>query len=393
MPKLIVGLCLFLFLFSCGSDKDNEIANNADIEFQFEIVDSLLVDYLGTPLMCDFSPNKQYILFFNNRNTEFIITSGAGEIISQFTKEGDIPDNPGTLADRPIFFDNNTVLAHGQKGIWAYNLEGKNVWTIEREQPLGYWYSKSYGRSMYLMSPEHLFAVINYDQLVINASEDSLYENQHALKIVNQKTKTVKPVIPLESNSRYLDGKGYQSSSMLPINHALGNIMLISYSKDDIIYLYEWVNQSFQLADTFSLNIEPFYLDKGKERNSFKNQRGVSSFDKVGEAEIRNAWLLDDKKVLIEYNPGIKESERKEPKMEKTGESSFRVVYPDNIPPDQFQLYREGKKYGKPFNSALALSSLLYIDGDFIWFKKNNMALDVEDDYSVFYKTKLTAQQ
>ncbi len=389
----IFGISLAFIFISCSSDKSTEKVSHSDIEFQFEIVDSLLVDYLGSPLLCDFSPNQERILLFNSRNTEFIITDVNGEIISQFTKEGDIPDNPGTLADRPIFYNNNTIIAHGQKGIWAYNFEGENVWKIEREEPLGYWFSKSYGRSMYLLESNQYFSVINYDQLVIDASKDSLYENQHALKIVNKETESTKPVIPLEPFSRFLDGKGYQATSMLPSNHFRGNRMAISYGKEDIIYIYEWNNQSFQLADTFSLNITPFYLDEGKDRKSLEGQRGYVGRGKVGEAEVRGSWLLPEDQVLVYYNRGVKESERQEAKLEKIGENSMRLVTPDNIPDDQFQIYKEGKKYGMPFNSSLALSSLLHIDGDFIWFKKNNVALDVEDDYAVFYKTKLVKQE
>lgn len=390
---IITAVAIATLFISCSSDKTKENLNYSDIKFQFEIIDSLMVDYLGTPLLCDFSPNQEYILFYNSRNTEFIITDVNGDIISKFTKEGDIPDNPGTLADRPIFYNNNTIIAHGQKGIWAYDFEGENTWEIKREQPLSYWFSKSYGRSMYLLEPQHLFTVINYDQLIINASEDSLYENQHALKIANQLDNSIEPVIPLEPFSRYLDGKGYQSSSMLPSNHVLGNQMVISYSKDELVYLYEWEGKSFQLADTFSLGIQPFYLDEGKDRASYKNQDGFSMGGKIGEAEVRGSWLLGNDQVLVQFNSGIKESERQEPKTESVGENSFRLIMPDNVPADQFQLYKAGEKYGASFTKLIALSSLLYVDGESFWFRKNNEALGVEDDYAVFYKVKLVEQE
>jgi hypothetical protein len=387
---LIISLSTCLIFASCSSNNVTEKVADSDIEFQFEIVDSLLLDYLGTPLLCDFSPNKERILFYNGRNTEFIITDASGEILNQFSKEGDIPDNPGTLADRPIFYNDSTIIAHGQKGIWAYNFVGENVLKIEREKSLGFWFSKTFSRSMYLLDPNEYFTVINYDQLVINASNDSLYENQTALKIVNGQTKSIKPTIPLESFSRYLDGNGYQPASMLPSNHVNKNTMVLSYSKEDLIYLYEWKDQTFQLADTFSLGIEPFFLDQGKDRESFEGQNGFSMGGKVGEADVRGVWLVNDNQVLVQYNAGIKESERLEPKMEKIGENSMRMVNPDNIPDDKFQLYKDTEKYGISFSSSKALSSLLYIDGDFIWFRKNNEALGVEDDYAVFYKTKLS---
>lgn len=383
-----IGLFSIIFT-SCSSDKTKEKVSEKDLKFQFEIIDSLIVDYLGTPLLSDFSPNQERILLFNSRNKEFIITDRSGKILNQFSKEGDIPDNPGTLADRPIFYDDGTIIAHGQKGIWAYDLDGENVWRIEREEPLGYWFSKSYGRSMYLLDPPYYFTVINYDLLSLNASNDSLYENQHALKIVNRKVKSVEPVLPLESFSRYLDGLGYQPSSMLPSNHLKGNRMVVSYSKDEVIYLYDWVDKSFQLADTFSLEIEPFYLDEGKERDSFKEQEGFMFGGKIGEAEVRGSWLLDIDKVLVQYNSGVKETERQEPKTESIGENSIRLIMPDNVPADQFQIYKDGEKYGAPFSKGKALSSLLHIEKDFFWFKKNNEALGVEDDYAVFYKVKL----
>lgn len=389
----ISGLTLAIIISSCSSETANENLSDSDIEFKFEIVDSLLVDYLGMPFLCDFSPNKERVLLFNSRNTEFIITDAEGEIISQFTKEGDIPDNPGSLADRPIFYDNNTIVAHGQKGVWAYNFTGENVWKIEREEPIGYWMSKNNGRSIYLLEPQHYFTVINYDQLAIDASTDSLYENQCGLKIVNRKEKSIEPIIPLESFSRYLDGKGYKPSDMLVSNHVKGDQMVISYPREDMIYLYEWKNESFQLSDTFSLNIQPFYLDEGKDRESMKGNKGFTMSGKVGEAEVRSAFLLDGGKVLIKYNSGVKESERQEPKMKKTAENSITLSMPDNIPKDLFQVYKDGKKYGKPFSSSIEIASLLYVDGDFLWFIKDSDALEVEDDYAVFYKTKLVHKE
>ncbi|WP_296618626.1 hypothetical protein [Marivirga sp.] len=389
----IFGVSLSIIFSSCSSETENKIVSDSDIEYKFEIVDSLTVDYLGIPFLCDFSPNQEHILLFNSSNREFIITDAKGEIISQFTKEGDIPDNPGSLADRPIFYDNKTIIAHGQKGIWAYNFEGENVWKIEREDPIGYWISINNGRSMYLMEPKHFFTVINYDQLVIDPSNDSLYENHHAFKIINRKAKSIKPVISLESFSRYLDGKGYKPSDMLASNHVKANQMVISYPKEDVIYLYDWKNEFFQLKDTFSLDIEPFYLDEGKERESLEGKKGFFMGGKVGEAEVRGAWLLDGDKVLVKYNSGVKESERQEPKMKKTGENSISLAMPDNVPKDLFQIYKEGEKYGKPFNSSIEIASLLYVDGDFLWFIKDQVALDVEDDYAVFYKTKLVQKE
>jgi len=380
---------LVLFFISCSPEKTNENVSDSDVEFQFEIVDSLVIDYLGVPLLCDFSPNQEHVLLYNSRNTEFIIANKKGEIINQFEKSGDIPDNPGTLADRPIFYDNETIISHGQKGIWAYNFDGENVWKIKREEPISYWISKSNGRSMYLLEPDHFFTVINYDQLLINPSSDSLYENQRALKIVNRKEKAIEPIIPLESFSRYLDGKGYQAAKMLPSNHFKGNQMVLTYPKEDLIYLYDWNNISFQLKDTFSLNINPFYLDEGKERTSLEGVGGFSSSEKVGEAEVRFAYLLGEDKILVQYNSGVKESERKKPIVKKTGENSMSLAMPDNVPKDQFQIYKGGEKFGKPFRPYKSLSSLLYVDGDVVWFSKNQVALGVEDDYAVIYKTKL----
>jgi len=389
MRNLLFSLSFSLVFASCSSDQAGNEAVTSDIEFQFEIVDSLLVDYLGMPLLSDFSPNEDHILLFNSRNTEFIITDKEGEIISQFTKEGDIPDNPGTLAARPIFYDNETIIAHGQKGIWAYNFDGENAWKIEREDPISYWISKSNGRNMYLLEPGHFFTVINYDQLVIDPSSDSLYKKQRALKIVNRKEKTIEPIIPLESFSRYLDGKGYQATKMLASNHVKGNQMVLSYPKEDLIYLYDWKNESFQLKDTFSLNINPFYLDEGKERTSVDGVGGFSSSEKVGEAEVRFAYLMGGDKILVQYNSGVKESDRKKPILKKTGENSMSLSMPDNVPNDQFQIYKGGEKFGKPFRPYKSLSSLLYVDGDVAWFSKNQVALGVEDDFAVIYKTKL----
>jgi len=386
---LVVSLLCTMLIISCLSDQENSESSDSDLEFQFEVVDSLLLDYLGTPKLCDFSPNREHILFYNSRNSEFIIADTNGSILNQFSKEGDIPDNPGSLSDRPIFFDDETIIAHGQDGIWAYNFDGGNVWSIKRDEPISYWFSKSYGRSIYLLDPPHYFTVINYDLLALDASQDSLYENQHALKLINRKTESLESIIPLEPFSRYLDGKGYKPASMLPINHVNGETMVISYAKDEIVYLYDWADERFQLADTFSLNIEPFFLDEAEKRESFKDQEGFMFGGKIGEAEVRGSWLLNNDMVLVQYNAGVKESERQEAKMESVGENSVRLIMPDNIPADKFQLYQDGRKYGASFTKMEALANLLYVQNDSYWFGKDIETLGIEDDYAVFYKAKL----
>lgn len=390
---LVFGLYQILFLSSCSSDESNQSVSDADTEFQFEIVDSLTVDYLGTPLLCDFSSNNERILYFNSRNSEFLITDSKGEIVNQFSKSGDIPDNPGTLADRPIFYDDQMIVANGSNGIFAYTIEGENLWKIEHEQSINVWMSVSSGRNMFVVSPEKYFTVINYDNLEASASQDSLYANWHALKIVDLEAQSAKPVIPLELFSRFMDGKGYKPTSMLSAVDMKGNQMAVSYRKEDFIYLYKWKNHTFQLADTFALNITPFHLDKGKDRDSFKNQSGFSMGGRRGEAIVKSVWLLDDDKVLVYYNAGVKESERKEATMESVGENSFSLVMPDNIPADQYQLYKKGEKFGQPITLPKALSTILYIDDEYIWFDKDNESLGVEDDYAVFYKTKLKKQE
>ncbi|HET8860989.1 hypothetical protein [Marivirga sp.] len=395
MTKLlfIFGVSIALIFTSCSSEKTNENISDSDIEFKFEIVDSLTVDYLGMPFLCDFSPSKERVLLFNSRNTEFIITDSEGEIISQFTKEGDIPDNPGILADKPIFYDNQTVIARGLKGVFAYDFTGENIWKISTEENPDLWLGRLSERSMYLLSPSKYFTIINYDDLAVNPSNDSLYENHQILKIMNKESRKSKPVISLETFGRFLDGKGYPAISMLPTIHKRENKLLVSYKRDKLIYLYEWENLSFHLKDTFSLTVSPFYLDEPKERESFKDNSSFIILEKIHQGKIKGAWLLDNDLILVQYNIGIKESERLKPKIEKTGMNELTNTNQNEMPPDQFQLFRNGKKYGEPLEARLAFSHVEYVKDNAIWFKKDNEALNIEDDYAVFYKAKLVEKR
>jgi|3_EtaG_2_1085321.scaffolds.fasta_scaffold32383_1 hypothetical protein len=390
---LILIIVLHALIGSCSPDKANEVDSNSEPILQLEIEDSVIVDYLGAPVLCDFSPNQEHMLFFNSRNREFIITNLAGKILSQFEKEGDIPDNPGMLADKPIFYDNLTVIARGRKGVFAYDFNGENVWKIPLEENSNLWTRRLFKRSIYKLPSSNVFTVVNYDKLNLNPSNDSLYENHHILKIIDKEEQKSNPIIPLEPFSRFLNGKGYPALSMLPTIHLKRNELLVSYDRDELLYLYEFKNSSFQLKDTFSLEISTFYLDEVKERDAYKDIPRFFISENVFQGVIKGAWLLDNDLILVRYNIGIKESERLEPKIEKTGMNELRNTNLNKWPPDEFQLYKNGKKYGQSFESRVGFAQVAHVKDNTIWFEKDNEALGVEDNYAVFYKTKLVPKK
>ncbi|MFT7426720.1 MAG: hypothetical protein ACI9O5_002676, partial [Algoriphagus sp.] len=95
--QLLILAAIAVILFSCQS-KESEILTTPLSEqiLEFEIYDSLVVDYLGNVTLMDISPDeKSYLLVDQNTDT-FLMTDKTGAILHKYKLMGEGPNNYNT---------------------------------------------------------------------------------------------------------------------------------------------------------------------------------------------------------------------------------------------------------------------------------------------------------
>ncbi|MFN3803331.1 MAG: hypothetical protein ACK4SB_16825, partial [Belliella pelovolcani] len=126
--RIYAGAIIFgsiLFQISCGNkDSRNNVLLAAE-SYELEIIDSVMIDYLGALSWSDISIDGKYILGYNYQNSDVLLFSTMGEVLGTFNKSGDQPDGIGGSAlSRPQFVKENEWAILGSKGVYAYNFQG-----------------------------------------------------------------------------------------------------------------------------------------------------------------------------------------------------------------------------------------------------------------------------
>ena len=138
--------CFALFLlictqFSCSSSNERGIAK--DEAPQLIIIDSLIVDYLGTLTMIDIKPDRSEYLMYDGQRKEFSRISAEGDIILSKNLSGDGKDSFGAYFYAANYYDDDKILIFPYSGgIYTYDLKFN---LLTKETPSFNLYTNSIG--------------------------------------------------------------------------------------------------------------------------------------------------------------------------------------------------------------------------------------------------------
>ena len=392
--KLLSTLLISLVILSSCGDNTDSITENAggSGNYTFNIVDSLVVDYLGTGVLADVSSDGNRFLIYDGQRTAFLVTDREGTILHQFEKSGDILDLPGDLFNPPAFYGSDQIALYASRGYFIFDFDGILVKKVEDVTSRNMVIRRNYPKAVYPITFQNQPALLspNMDVLVRNPGKDEYYTENKAVQIVMVETDSVYPYVPFEANSRYLDGKGYPAMKILPKYSYNENKLSVTYPKESRVYLYDLTSNGFVLDQILEMAPSEFHIDNGVDRESLDNSSGNSSFSfgsKMGEANVGNIYHYGST-VIVEYNPGLPESLRKAPEIITTSEGSMRLVSPDNIPSNLWQVFVDGEKRTDGFAAPEILGTLAVGQGKFMWFTRAYNE-DEELDYLIYYKVEL----
>ncbi len=383
------GIIIFLLLFSaCNSTKNT--GNEAEPKFSLKIKDSVSVEILADPLLADVSKRGYRILFLDWASEEYISINRDGEILGNFSKNEDLPDNPGFLFRLPGLRNSEEVVLYGVNGIFYYDLKGKLIRKQKSPAP------SNAGIMAGLIGRNIKFAKANGEEfLFFNTlrnfesypGEKEYYERFKGIELVKIGQDTSYNLGHIPDSSIFRKGKAYYSSDYDPVAHLENKKFYLAFASEPVLYQYS-LNDDFSLLPDTAINLEvKMHLPiEGFPLNEF--EKGSITF-RGDISAIRQIETLGQY-IVINYSPGIPDEEINE----------IDVIYPDD-----FELgYRKLKeKYypqililDKETNQQLANLKFpenadmegFIVNEEGLWFQRKEN-FEEEEDFVRFYLYKL----
>jgi len=294
-------LLLMLFLYACGTKQDK---NNAEISNKwvtFEMLDSIRIDYLGSPTVHDLDPGSKKLIFMEHKEISQIINIADfdGSILASFSKWGDVPDSYGGLMASLRIVDYNSFVAYGTKGFLTYDFEGKHQSLVKHiNSPYRGFGQIGLGSGMQESKGRYLY--INQVPQSITKNEVNFYEKLRPLTWLDHETGENEPIIQFPENSIFRSGKYFFRNSWAPAFTLVDDLIYVAFGIEPVIYSYE-ASPPYSLVSSISLDLPDYRYFKGAATYSTTDVRFFGQARTSG--KVLNIKKID-KYFVIAYFPG-----------------------------------------------------------------------------------------
>ncbi|PZX50199.1 hypothetical protein [Algoriphagus chordae] len=394
--RYFLTLWAFASFFSCSSSDKVEQDIDTTLSYEWQLVDSLDLEILGNPMLTDVNSEGSKLMFFDSPSKEIITTDDQGEIIHAFSKEEDTPDAYGFKLESPGFYGENQITVYGMNGLFIYDLDGTMQHKISHPESLGGASSMNFigkstetvkfGNQVYLLPksvrPRNSFP-----------GQQEFYDSYRAVELVDVQAEYMTEMIPFETGSHFLNGKGYIESDYSAAYEAKDGKLYFVHGGDPQLYVYTLSPEEAKLDTVIQLDIPGFIIPEGKDRAEF--QEGHVEI-RGGSASIRNIHILDNL-LLLNYYSG------RDPQQSKEAEALWLAGKED----EARALYQKIEEETPKGNLIYNLTDLSYLGnvsvpdktggrtyasgGGYAWFQKLPDP-DVEEDFLRIYKMKLASK-
>jgi hypothetical protein len=342
-PSLLI---LFIFFLSCNSkNQDSEVIETASVQksISLEKLDSIQIDYLGNPTVHDIDPKSGTVLFMDHKefSEDIFIADFEGNILSSFSKFGDVLDTYGALMSTIKITGSGSFLVYGYKGFFTYDFDGKLLSLVkyddfqvpnERMTAMGFGMENLTDKLLYL----------NFEP---RPSEVRQYKDLKLLSIIDPVGGKRNPIIGFPENSVFLNGNYFFSPCWFPVFTHDEDHIYVAFGLEPVIHVYE-AKEPYSLKSSILLDLPDYNYSKGTEDpNDF---RFISMIFSSG--RIDNIKKIDGK-YIVAYFPGYNATDT---------ETNF-----ENKSPEEANIFREKmlKKYPK---RIAILDSLGNVINDFV---------------------------
>jgi hypothetical protein len=382
--QLLILAAIAVILFSCQS-KESEILTTPLSEqiLEFEIYDSLVVDYLGNVTLMDISPDeKSYLLVDQNTDT-FLMTDKTGAILHKYKLMGEGPNNYNTSRMGVAkFLSDDSFLVPTLTGLFKYSLNGD---LIQKYNP-----EFTGIANLLIPASESHFVKDNKVYFHLPGRDRDLGQQgldfqakAKLIEVVDLNNGTYEDKIPFPMSSKVSSTTAEFGAIDFYPNLALGgNNLYVAFRNEPKIFSYSLTDID-SAPTVLPIPIENFVesdTDKAPENGGFN---------------IRNFFLgtintinyLGEGSFLINYLAGLSDDEADQVISEAA--TDFDKM---------FKAAQELNKGGMILFDGVSISPIIekpeilgfiykVVSKDEIWFSLNFS--EAENDYSVIYKTRL----
>ncbi len=390
-PLILWSIALIVFVSACSEKTD--VITQKEKTYEWEVIDSLDLNFLGNPMLSDVSKNGENLLFYDYTSKQILVADKEGSINYSFSKEEDTPDSYGHLLERPGFFSSNQIAAFGRNGLFLYSLEGDFIKKIPLPETLGATGSIIHpGKSTETLTLSGKEYIISKSVRTRNTfpGEQLFYDSYRAIELVDPDSDTMTEMIPFEEGSLFLNGKGYHPSDYTAAYEANEGKLYFVHGGDPKLYSYQISPEEAKLDTIIQLNIPSFFSPEGKDRAEF--QKGsVTIYG--GTAAVRNIHVIDNL-LLLDYYSGQDPIKAKEAEAIWAGgnEEEARALYKkleDDTPKGTMLYSLPDLKYLGMVAPPANTGGRSYASANgYAWFQKLPDP-DVEEDFLRIYKMQL----
>lgn len=377
------ALVFYIALYSCGTkdSSSGKEVNQGIHSASLEKLDSVTIEFLGNPIVQDLDPVSQTAIFtdYKENYSNLYIANFEGDIISSFSKEGDMPDSYGLMTANAKILNDSKFLVYGSRGFFVYDYTGKNVSRIEHDLHPNY---RRVGMGRGMMEIEDKFLYWSASHPEMRHNDLRFYDEAYLLAFIYPETGKEEPIIKFPESSLFRSGKYFARDSWAPVFTISDELIHVVFGIEPVIY-------TFRSSTPYSLVSRiPIELP------DYQNFNGIDSYQVEIEwlsyvyGEITNIKKVDDV-FLVTYTPSY--------------DAYDREVSASNLSPDERKEFitRMREKYSKRVVVLDAMGTLLAeidpgnllpntsIERNGELWMKEKFDTEIERDYFRLFKVSL----
>ena len=380
---------LALSISACSGEKAETITSTllSEQNFEFEIYDSLVVDYLGNLMLADITEDGSTFLLIDQRKDTLFVTDREGNILNKFRRLG---DGPGFYQEfrlaLPNFLGSEEIIVPAARGFYLYSLSGENTRSFLPEFTPSTSLIDGFNTNLVVHDNQVIFPWEGRlsDELGVDGKKFQLSTRQ--VEVLDLESGQFKPEIPFPESSKFKTGeKTFLNVNYHTIIASSPDTLYVAYRNEPVIYGYSFSDLTTP-SSVFPIPFDEFIEKEPKDEEHF----GTYDMKDIYVGMIQNINPTEKQRFLISYSRGLTDQEYEEvfamqasdpgeflPKLKKTNTNG--------------QVLFDRKSISQIINKPESLGfTFKFISEEEIWFTPNFEY--AENDYSVIYKTRIVSK-
>lgn len=388
MKNQLFTLGLGLLIVSACSSKEEEFLQKplSEQSFEFEIYDSLVVDYLGNLVLVDISPNRHNFLFIDQATDTIFVTDQKGIILHRFLATGEGPEKiEGNRSGISKFLNNETLIVPGSRGISRFSIDGKLQKTYSPEFIGLAQLVIPFNETLFIRGDKAYFYMPGrYSDLGQQGIEYQQKSKQ--LEVLDFSTGKFESFLPFPKESKFSSFKDeFGTLDFYPNFNLNGDSLIVTFRNEPKIFTY----LLDQLDTPIAVKTIPFpiFIERGTDEKPVNGGFNVRDFF-LG--TINKVIPTENQFFLVDYLSGLGENDVEE--ITALASSDFDKMFEEGYKRNTAgMILFDGKHISQPIVKPEILGQLSkYISLKEIWFSLNFS--EAEKDYVVIYKTRLISR-